>query len=513
MSNASYILKIVILFSLLCLGTASIAQQLKPARVFNDHMVLQREKTVPVWGTGTPGEQVTVSFAGQVKSSKISEDGKWMIRLDPLEASVVGRDLVISGGSEVVISDVLVGEVWICSGQSNMQFAVSNAPEVRGLIPYAQNIRSFEVENTVALEEQEEVSGQWRATHPSSAVAFSFAYFLHDLADVPVGIIQTSWGSSSIEAWMPRSMTQVTPHFRTIMQEFDSDTATTNQIQEILRKPDGWTKKEDVFLRRQPNILYNAMMHPLIPFACRGLVWYQGERHTNYLSGMPEVDESNWFHRVCGMAEYGDVLQSWVQTYRKRWKDDQMHFMVVMLPGFGRGVEGHKKIDPESPTEPSWAWMRESQSAVLQLPHTSFINTIDLGDVADIHPDDKLPIGQRGALLAAKNSLGLDLPTQGPVMEKVDTERGRLIVHFRNTDELKTTNGEAPTGFWITDASKNWVKAQASIEGNRVILTSPDMKQPKYVRYAFAGKPSVNLVNEASLPAYPFRTDNWSHGR
>ena len=490
-----------------CIGT-SMAQQLKPSGLFCDHMVLQRDVPVPVWGDASPNQKVTVTFAGQTKSTVSDQDGNWRVTLDPLPASQEGDTMKIAGKTEINIVDVVVGEVWICSGQSNMQYSVSNVPEVRGLIPFAKNIRSFEVEHRVALEEQEVVSGQWEATHPTSAVAFSFAYFLNDLTDIPVGIIHTSWGSSSIEAWMPRDMTQILPHFKTIMDEFDADTARVARIRKILAS-DGWTREEDIFLRRQPNVLYNAMMHPLIPFACRGLVWYQGERHTRYLAGMPEVDESNWFHRVSGMKEYGEVLKKWILNYREQWQDDEMNFMVIMLPGYGKGTMNQSNIDPESPTEPSWAWIRESQLASLDLPHTSVVNTIDLGEIDDVHPKDKLPVGQRGALLAAKNTLNPDILARGPMLRRVDVDGDQLVVHFDYASGLKTIDGKAPTGFWITDDTKKWKYAEAKIEGESVILSSPKVKQPKYIRYAFAGKPSVNLVNANELPAYPFKTDNW----
>jgi sialate O-acetylesterase len=485
------------------------AQALKPASIFTDHMVLQRGKAVPVWGQASPKEKITVAFAGQEKTTKAGSDGKWMVRLDPLVASAEGRDMILSGKSEVLIKDILVGEVWICSGQSNMFMPPSSIPEIRGLVPLVKNMRSFNVKNIVALEEQDETKGQWEVGHPNSAVAFSFAYFLNNLAEVPVGIIKTAWGSSSIEAWMPRSMTQELPLFDTIMNELDADTQRISRIEELMSRPDNWTNKENIFLRRNPNIIYNAMMHPLIPFACRGLLWYQGERNTRYMSGLPEVDENNWYHRVCGIKDYDEALTSWILTYRQQWQDDELHFMVVMLPGYGVGIEDKKEIDPESPTEPSWAWMRESQMAALDLPHVSVINTIDLGEVNNIHPLDKLPIGQRAALLAAKNTLGQNVSAMGPNLKNIEIKENELVVHFNNASGLKTTNYKAPSGFWITDDSGEWVKATAKIDGETVVLSSPDIEKPLYVRYAFAGKPKVNLVNESELPAYPFRTDHW----
>nr|WP_276166015.1 sialate O-acetylesterase [Zobellia alginiliquefaciens] len=503
-------LKYLIASLLICLGTAmALGQSLKAAHIFGDDMVLQREKQVPIWGTSSPNEKITVSFGGQSKTTQSGADGKWMVKLDPLEASSDPRKMIITGKSEVTISNILVGEVWICSGQSNMFFPTSKVPEATGLIPFIKNIRTFDVQNTVALEEQEEVKGQWQAKHPNSAVAISFAYFLHTISDVPVGIIKTAWGSSSIEAWMPREMTEVLPHFKTIMQEFDSDSTRLARIKEIISTASKWSNKDDIYLRRQPNILYNAMMHPLIPFACRGLLWYQGERNTRYMSGMPEVGKNNWFHRVSGMRDYEDVLKKWILNYRKQWQDHEMHFMVTMLPGYGGGPENQKKIDPESPTAPSWAWMRESQMASLDLPHTSVINTIDLGDVTNIHPTDKLPIGQRAALLAADKTLHKNVPSEGPSLKNIKLNGNKLVVYFNNSTGLRTINMKVPSGFWIADDSKKWVSAEAVIDGESVILSSPEIEKPKYVRYAFAGKPNVNLVNAYGLPAYPFRTDNW----
>ena len=424
-----------------------------------------------------------------------------------MKTSKIGSDLIVKGKNEVVISDVLVGEVWICSGQSNMQMQVKAIPDIEALVPKAKNIRSFEVNRTVSLKEAEDVMGEWSNQVPTSAVAFAFAYFLEEASDVPIGIIHSSWGSSSIEAWMPRDMTAQFDYFKTIMQDFDRDTLTQNRIKTILEKQNNRTNAEDVFLRRQPNILYNAMMKPLAPFAVRGLVWYQGERNARYMSGVPDVTEANWFHKVSGMKEYGDVLSSWVNRYRKEWNKEDMHFMVVMLPGYGKGTVKSPDIDPQDPTAESWAWMRESQLKVLKLPHTSVINTIDLGDLNNIHPKDKLPIGKRLALEAAKKTLGQNIVAEGPIMKSVELRNRRLIVNYTNAEGLKTSDGKSPSGFWIADETMQWKPAKAKIKGQTVVLNSDNIKKPLYIRYAFAGKPDVNLVNNAGLPAYPFRTD------
>lgn len=504
-----YYLSLCFISVLLLSNGQLMSQNLKPASLFQDHMILQRNQLVPIWGTASPSEIISVTFGGQTKSASADINGNWMIHLDPMGPSMEGKDLIISGKSKVALSDVVVGEVWICSGQSNMQWPVNNSVEVKGLIPFAKNLRTFEVKKTVSFEETDNVTGKWTTNYPNSAVAFSFAYFLQDLADVPVGIILTAWGSSSLEAWMPRELTKKLPYFNTIMQEFDADTATQIRIASILEKEDGWNRREDIFLRRQPNILYNAMMRPLSPFACKGVVWYQGERNTRYLSGIPEVTNETWFHRVIGMKEYGKSLEEWIGSYREKWNNDALEFMIVMLPGYGKGTTAKSNIDPESPTEESWAWIRESQMQVLELPHVSVINTIDLGSITNVHPSDKLPIGQRLALQAVSKTMKNGNSFSGPMLQKVENKNHELVVHFMNAYQLTTINGADPTGFWLSNGSDVWKPANAKIIDHKVVLSCAEISNPKYVRYGFAGKPKVNLVNEMGLPAYPFRTDSF----
>ena len=494
--------------------------ELTVSSIFTDHAVLQRDMKVPIWGNAEAGATVKVAFAQQKQTATADSDGKWNVSLEPLEASFEPENLVISSGEQrIELTNILVGEVWICSGQSNMKMETHRVPEARPLARKAKHIRSFEVKRTVAFEEQDSVGGAWQQKIPNSAVAFSFAYSLQQKADVPVGIILSCWGSSSLEAWMPRDMVQTTPHFKEIMDQFDADTETRNRIQSILDGEKPWKTPDDIFLRRQSNIVYNAMMHGLAPYACRGLVWYQGERNTQSItSGVKKP----WYASHSGILKYGSTLKQWVERYRKQWQNDKMHFLVVMLPGYGKILPSQKrkpkkdpdapdapKLGPENPDVHSWAWMRESQLQVLDLPHTAVANTIDLGDVKNIHPTDKLPIGQRLALLAARDTLGQDVKAEGPVMSRVETKGNQLIVDFKHAQGLKTLDGNTPTGFWVCDDSRKWAKAEAVIEGQAVVLTCEEVEMPLYVRYAFAGKPQVNLVNDANLPARPFRSDSF----
>lgn len=482
--------------------------ELSVASPFTDNAVLQHGMLVPVWGKADAGTAVTVEFAGQKKSAVAGSGGRWRVELDPMSASFEPRVLRVSSpGHRVSITNVLVGEVWICSGQSNMQMGYAGVPEIKALVPKARNIRCFEVPKTVAFTEQESCGGKWMEQPPNSAVAFAFAYFLEKTADVPVGILLTCWGSSSIEAWMPRDMAETVPHFKTIMKEFDADTETRGRISSILNGPRPWSRQDDVFLRRQSNILYNAMMHPLVPYACRGLVWYQGERNTMSMFGMPKEP---WYARNSGMLKYGDTLKKWVVRFRAAWGNANMHFLVVMLPGYYKPMKAGPQLGAEHPASQSWAWMRESQLKVLDLPNTAVANTIDLGDAKNIHPKDKLPVGERLALLAARDTLGMALEAQGPVMKAVERKGGHLVVLFDHAEGLKTTDGNAPKGFWLADDSAQWVEAETELKGGTVVLRSPELANPLYVRYAFAGKPNVNLVNGAGLPAYPFRTDTFA---
>lgn len=488
---------------LLSHGSSLLAENLIPGAPFTDHMVLQRDMPVPVWGKAKPGKDVHVQFGKQHKVATADEAGKWMLTLDPLPGNSTGAPFHIRSGEErITLYDVVAGEVWICSGQSNMGMGRKSVPELNELSE--ANIRSFNVERTVAFEEQDTLQGSWKLVGPDSAVAFGFAHFLKQETEFPVGILLSCWGSSSIEAWMPRDMTNQLSHFKTIMDEWDINTEAHDQIKAALAK-DQWTRNEDIFMRRQSCIVYNAMMKPLAPFACRGLVWYQGERNTRYISGMPKEP---WFHRVAGIREYDETLKAWMQRYRKEWKREDFHFLVVMLPGYGPVLNTGPTQEADHPTAHSWAWMRESQLAALELPHTGVANTIDLGDVRNIHPRDKRPIGERLALLAARDTLERDIPAQGPVYTHVENRGNRLVVHFQYAKGLKTTDGKAPRTFWIAeDQAPTWHPARAEIQGETIVLHTPGVAKPTHVRYAFSGKPDVNLVNGAGLPTYPFRTD------
>jgi sialate O-acetylesterase len=473
------------------------ASGLELASPFTEHMILQRQMPVPVWGWGNPGERVEVSVAGQSASGKIGKDGRWKVSLKALPAGGPYLFEAKSGKESIEFSDVLVGEVWICSGQSNMQFGYNKLTDYKALLEAAKKrpIRSLTVERNVRLTPQERFSGDWLLEPCQSAVGFIFAYELQQALGIPVGIIETSWGSSSIEGWMPLSMTKQLPHFKREMEAFE--TFDRNEVEGFIEqnvRGENWERDDQVYLRTRPNILYNAMMYPIAPYAVRGLAWYQGEADSGSLANM---------------RQYGESLPAWCTHLRKLWGRNDFYFMGVMLPRFGRTSEGSPTKSPTAPDAYSWAWFRESQTRLLDLPHTAIVNTIDLGDLENIHPTDKEPVGKRMALLAQQEIHGKDVISSGPVFAKWKTEgNNRIRILFQHAENLHTSDGKAPREFWVAGPDRNWQPAQARLDGESVLLTWEGKTKPNAIRYAFSAFPEVNLLNGADLPAMPFRTDS-----
>ena len=342
-------------------------------------------------------------------------------------------------------------------------------------------IRCFEVPPNVSFTPTQETSGRWSTNLPGSAVAFGFSFQLHKALDVPVAVIVTCWGSSSIEGWMPIELAAELPHFKKIMDDFQRSEPTRTRIEAAMKMGirDGM-----VFVRKQPNILYNAMLHPVIPYGCRGLIWYQGEANTQ----QPE--------------SYAASLPVWIRELRKRWDRDDLHVLGVMLPGHGedKGVS-----DPSS-----WAWFREAQAKGLDLPRAALVNTIDLGDAKNIHPADKAPITERLSLLARRDIHGESaLPARGPTFRKHGIEGQVFMVEFDHADGLKTKDGNPPAGFWLAGEDRQWFPARALIRGTGVEIRAAQVANPVACRYAFSNTPAVNLINGSGLPAAPFRTDDW----
>jgi len=464
---------------------------------FTEHMVLQRDMKVPVWGWAKPNTRVEIEIAGQKTTTTADKDGSWKTTLAPLKTGGPYTFTVKSGNESIRFTDVLAGEVWIASGQSNMDFGRGGMIGVEKMLKEAKGrpLRSFNVDKNVSLTPKARCRGAWRTQPSSSAVAFAFSFYLQNGLgpEVPVGIVQTSWGSSSLEGWMPLDMTAQFPHFKKAMEAFEKNDK-QKVVKLIADRAAGkkWPRKENIYLRTRPNILYNAMLHPLIPYAARGMIWYQGEANTKSLQAM---------------LRYGAPLKAWTKRLRKEWGRDDFYMDVVMLPRLARTLDGK---GPDDPTARSWAWMRASQLEILDLPHTGVAVTTDLGDPKNIHPHDKAPVGRRLALLALHDVNGKPVAARGPMLERAEPRGSSIRVSFHHAEGLKTTDGQAPRSFWLADQDGQWhPAATAKIDDNAIMLASPKVPRPQFVRYAWTAVPDVNLVNAANLPAAPFRTDSF----
>lgn len=479
----------------------SLNAEIKLASLFKDSAILQRDMKVPVWGWAKTGSKISVTINGKSANGATDDKGAWRVDLPELKAGGPFEMKISDGSETIILKDVLVGEVWICSGQSNMDMGHGGIPEYKPIVAESTKlpIRSFMVEKYVAFDKQSTLNGKWEKKICNSAVGASFAYHLQKALNVPVGIIQTSWGSSSLEGWMPIEFTGKLPHFKKIMVDFEKkDRQKVTDLLKDCRNKTGkitWERKDNIYMRTRPNILYNAMMHPLIPYACRGVAWYQGEANAG---------------RLESMLQYKESLQTWLKYLRQSWGKEDFQLMPVMLPRFGRVIKGGSSKEADHPGALTWAYMRESMIGITEMPGTGIANTIDLGMIKNIHPKDKMPIGYRLTQIALKNVHGKDVLPQGPTYKTMNISGNKAVLSFEHSQGLKTKDGKAPSSFWIAGEDKKWSKATAKIVDDKIELSSSDVAKPVAVRYAFTAFPEVNLLNKADLPALPFRTDKWA---
>lgn len=499
-----------------------------PAALFTDHMVLQQKKPVPVWGKAAPEEDVSVRFAGQTQVTRADADGKWRVTLDPLVASATPADLVIAGKNSVTVKDVLVGEVWVCSGQSNMQWTVTQAADPEKEIAAAKfpHIRMFTVERATAMAPAPDVKGAWKEASPEnagqfSAVAYYFGRQLHQALKVPVGLINTSWGGTRIEAWTSREALEERPCAAQMLSDWDgllkswdapaeakkfeaAKAAWQEQVKKIkdanAKVPKGQTPQPLPPAPRPPDdptktphfpaVLYHGMVAPLIPYAIQGAIWYQGESNQKRA------------------FQYQELLPTLINDWRARW-NTEFSFHIVQLAGFGNG----KPASTEPGVPDTWAELQEAQYlTAITLPKTGLAVTNDIGAEKDIHPKNKQEVGRRLALWAlATDYQQPGLVHSGPLFKNATIEGPRVRLEFDHVaGGLKTRDGGPLKHFQIAGADGQWVWAEAAIQGANVIVSSPQVPAPAGVRYAWAAwAPQANLVNSAGLPASCFRTDEF----
>lgn len=459
--------------------TASLARaEVKLPAIFSDNMVLQRDIAVPVWGWADAGESVTISLGGQTKNAVADENGKWLLKFDAMRAGGP-FEMTVAGKNKISYKNVMLGDVWVCSGQSNMQWTVANSDNPQEEIKNANypNIRLITVPRTSNAVPQENFQGNWvpctSETIPEfSGVAYYFGRTLFRELDekVAIGLLHTSWGGSSCETWIPEDVVGQYADYAAIMER---------RANHLKDHPNGGDNQ-------QAGYLFNAMINPLLPYGIKGAIWYQGETNA-------------------GRAyQYRTLFPLMIQTWREVWGQGDFPFYFVQLANFN-----DRNNDPFGQSD--WAELREAQTMTLGLRKTGQAVIIDIGNSKDIHPRNKQDVGRRMALWSLAKDYGLDIPVYtGPMFKEMTVRNGKAVVSFDFAQNgLKTKDGGKVTGFVIAGADRKFVEANAVIDGDKVVVSSPEVPQPVSVRYAWADDPTCNLFNAENLPACPFRTDMW----
>jgi len=502
----------LILLLLLASGITAAANVTLPD-VISDAMVLQRDRAVPIWGTADPGESVTVKFGSQSRTAVAGGDGKWTIRLSPMRASATPQTMVVEGRNRIELKDILVGEVWLVSGQSNMQRLLSETANGEQAIAGANHplIRLFNVSRQVAFKHAQPPLGVWRACSPESVKEFSAAgyYFgveLEKELKVPIGLLNSSYGGSQAEAWTPVEYLLASPDLKPAVDRtkiWDEERPRVKaDYDEAIKK---WRVEADkaraAGARPQPSpavpdalreyrvasSIYDGMIAPLIPFAVRGAFWYQGESNE------------------ARAQQYGLLLPTMIRAWRQRWGEGDFPFGIIQLPNYR---------DPKpDPADEPWSFIREAQrQTAMTMRNTGLIVTIDIGEARDIHPKNKLDVGRRMVRWALAEVYGRKITSTGPMFQSSKIAGSKIVLTFEEGGTgLKIRDGDKLDEFAIAGADHKWVWAEAKIVGkNRVEVWSPAVAQPLSVRYAFNNNPKhPNLTNETGLPASPFRTDDW----
>ena len=515
----------VALWIMVCLAPAVRADVRLPG-VFGEHMVLQCETAVPVWGWADPGEKVTVTLGDQSKEATADADGRWSVKLAALAAGGP-HVLKVQGKSTIELGDVLVGEVWLCSGQSNMAMTVGGSLNKDAEIAAAEfpRIRVLAVVRKPADAPQENCAGEWKVCSPRTVAGFSAAaYFfgrrLHQELGVPVGLIDSSWGGTPIQAWTSRKVQAAVPELAPIVENFEKAAASYDpqaaqeryekQLaawQKAVAKAKAEGKRPAAKAKAEgkpaaprkpplpanprlspssPGTLYNGMIAPLAPYALRGAIWYQGESNAG------------------NAGLYGLQLKNMIVNWRNDWKEGDFAFLFVQLPNF--------MAAQKNPSETGgWPILREQMLKTLAVPNTGMAVTIDVGEANDIHPKNKQDVGKRLAQWALATTYGKDIPPCGPLYKAMRKEGDKIVLEFKYADGgLAARDGGKLKGFAIAGEDKKFVWAEATIQGETVVVSSPEVKSPAAVRYAWANNPECNLASKAGLPASPFRTDDWA---
>ncbi len=489
--------------------------------VIDSHMVLQQEKPVRIWGWAEPGESITVAFAGQKVQTSVDSTGRWEVLLEEIKAGKGPYQMTISGSESqtVMLEDILVGEVWVCSGQSNMEWELrrvySPIPKIRRAdFP---GIRFFHVPRKISTQPLDDVEAEWKVCSPEtarnfSAVAYYFGRELHQKMDVPVGLISTRWGGTRIEPWTPKEGFASIPQLQEILQEMKTaDEEYRNAVTKFLPELKDWIERSESALSRKrpiplqpemvrhpfydpqaPSSLYNAMVHPLIRFAIRGAIWYQGEANRN------------------DGPIYTKKMEALINGWRKVWNLGDFPFYYVQLAPYAyEYLPEEEGIGILDDYRLPLIW--EAQFDALRLPNTGMAVTTDIGDLYDIHPRNKRDVGYRLSLWALAKTYGWkDLVYSGPLYKSMAIEGNKIRIEFdHGGDGLISLDDRPLTWFEVAGQDRIFYKARAEIDGDSVLAWSEKLDRPIAVRFGWHQLAQPNLGNKEGLPASPFRTDRW----
>lgn len=504
------------IFSMVLLsGVNLLWADVKLPAIFSHNMILQQEVAAPVWGKADPGEKVTVSGFGQSVSTVADEHGKWRVKLAPMSVdNLPPMTLTVSGKNSITITNVLVGEVWLASGQSNMQMALRNVTNAAAEMAAANypDVRTFAVRRRGASEPIDEFEGEWIVATPGgverfSAVPYFFGRDLREMIKRPIGVINSSYGGTAIEWWMrleslmtdPQSAKEaqyrikelgdpayVEAQYAKDQARYDKEveTAKAEGRRPQLGKPQRIGPEE----KSRPAALYNAMIHPLLGYGIRGFLWYQGE------------------HNTYRAEQYARLFPKMIADWREQWGLGELPFYFVQLPPIS-GLQNEPMLYHGVTL---WAELREAQAKTLSVPSTGMAVTIDTAADGDLHPKDKQVVGNRLARLAANQVYGRPIPCLAPMFAGMERKGETVRLKFSQAEGgLVTREGGAVAGFAIAGQDRKFVWAEARIEGEQVVVSSPAVKEPVAVRYAWANHPVISLFNRQGLPVAPFRTDDW----
>jgi sialate O-acetylesterase len=490
-------------FLTLALVALPVQAEIKLPAIISDHMLLQQQTPIRIWGKAAPGEAITLEMAGKQAAAAADAAGRWEAFLAPLDAGGP-YELRVKGANQITVHDILIGEVWVGSGQSNMELAmprVNNADQEIASANYPQ-IRLFTVRKKISETPLDDVQGSWDLCTPAtvknfSAVGYFFSRYIHQQRHVAVGFIHTSWGGTPAEAWTTKQTLDTNPWLKNVNEEWAkvmADWPAANEkyqaqlaeykVAAAAAKAEG---KPAPAAPRAPNGagtpnlpsgLWNGMVAPITPYAIRGVLWYQGEQNANAAHAYP----------------YRYLFRAMIEDWRREWAQGDFPFLFVQLANFQ--------------SNGSWPVLRESQTDALSLRNTGMAVIDDIGESKDIHPKNKQDVGLRLALAAQAIAYGEKIEYSGPIFRQLTREGDSLRVWFDHTGSgMMSRGGDVLKGFEIAGADGKFLPATAKIEGPSVILSAEGLKDPARVRYAWADDPIATLANREGLQASPFRAD------